>query len=34
MTFQELGLKQQLLQAIQKLGYQQPTPIQEQAKTL
>ena len=31
MTFQELGLKQPLLQAIQKLGYQQPTPIQEQA---
>ena len=31
MTFQELGLKQQLLQAIQQLGYQQPTPIQEQA---
>lgn len=31
MTFQELGLKHQLLQAIQKLGYQQPTPIQEQA---
>ena len=31
MTFQELGLKQPLLQAIQQLGYQQPTPIQEQA---
>ncbi|MBK7474579.1 MAG: DEAD/DEAH box helicase [Haliscomenobacter sp.] len=28
-TFQNLGLKQQVLQAIQELGFETPTPIQE-----
>lgn len=27
--FQELGINQNIIQAIEKLGYQQPTPIQE-----
>lgn len=31
MTFQTLGLSEQLLQTIEKEGYQHPTPIQEQA---
>lgn len=30
-TFQDLGLSSQLLQAIEEMGYQYPTPIQEQA---
>lgn len=30
-TFQELGLSSQLLQAVEEMGYQYPTPIQEQA---
>ncbi|MBK8043048.1 MAG: DEAD/DEAH box helicase [Haliscomenobacter sp.] len=30
-TFQNLGLKQQVLQAIQELGFETPTPIQEKA---
>lgn len=31
MTFSELGLKQELLDALDKLGFEKPTPIQEQA---
>lgn len=31
MTFQELGLKQPLLKAIEQLGFEYPTPVQEQA---
>ena len=31
MTFQELNLLPQLLQAVDELGYRQPSPIQEQA---
>ena len=31
MTFDELGLKPEILKAIAEVGYQQPTPIQEQA---
>ncbi len=31
MTFDELGLKPEILQAIAEVGYQQPTPIQAQA---
>lgn len=31
MTFKELGLSQQILQAVEECGYQYPTPIQEQA---
>ena len=31
MTFEELGLKDQVLQAVSDAGYQTPTPIQEQA---
>lgn len=31
MTFQELGLKENIVSAINKLGFEQPTPIQEQA---
>jgi ATP-dependent RNA helicase DeaD len=30
-TFQELGLKEQLLESIQALGFSTPTPIQQQA---
>ena len=30
-TFAELGLSEPLLEALQHLGYEQPTPIQEQA---
>ncbi|HZF64122.1 MAG TPA: DEAD/DEAH box helicase, partial [Chitinophagaceae bacterium] len=30
-TFSELGLNSKLLEAIDELGYTQPTPIQEQA---
>src|SRR5919206_2620926 len=29
-TFEELGLSAPLLEALQHLGYQEPTPIQEQ----
>lgn len=31
MTFEELGLKKEVLKAINKLGFETPTPIQEQA---
>lgn len=31
MTFQELGLKKPILSAIQKIGFENPTPIQQQA---
>ena len=31
MTFEELGLKEEVLQAVSEAGYQIPTPIQEQA---
>lgn len=31
MTFKELGLKEDLLRGIEKLGYENPTPIQEKA---
>lgn len=31
MTFQELGLKKELLSAITKIGFVTPTPIQQQA---
>lgn len=31
MTFQELGLKKELLSAVTKIGFVNPTPIQEQA---
>jgi ATP-dependent RNA helicase RhlE len=31
MTFDELGLREELLRAIKEGGYEQPTPIQEQA---
>jgi hypothetical protein len=30
-TFRELGLSEPLLEALDHLGYQDPTPIQEQA---
>src|SRR5918999_1105443 len=30
-TFKELGLSEPLVEALQHLGYEQPTPIQEQA---
>ena len=30
-TFEELGLSEPLLEALQHLGYEQPTPIQEEA---
>ena len=30
-TFAELGLSEPLLEALTHLGYEQPTPIQEQA---
>ncbi len=29
MTFKELGLKEEILQAIEKLGFENPTPVQE-----
>ncbi len=29
MTFKELGLKEEILQAIEKLGFETPTPVQE-----
>ncbi|MDR1698230.1 MAG: DEAD/DEAH box helicase, partial [Prevotellaceae bacterium] len=28
-TFNDLGLKQELLRAVSELGYENPTPIQE-----
>jgi len=31
MTFQELGLKNEILSAITKIGFVNPTPIQQQA---
>lgn len=31
MTFQDLGLKQPILKAIEQLGFEYPTPVQEQA---
>ncbi|MBR1631704.1 MAG: DEAD/DEAH box helicase [Paludibacteraceae bacterium] len=31
MTFQDLGLREELVAAISRLGFEQPTPIQEQA---
>ena len=31
MTFDELGLKQELLKSIHELGFEKPTPIQEKA---
>jgi ATP-dependent RNA helicase DeaD len=31
MSFEELGLRQEVLKSIQKLGFESPTPIQEQA---
>ncbi|MEE8140371.1 MAG: DEAD/DEAH box helicase, partial [Alphaproteobacteria bacterium] len=31
MTFEELGLSDEVLHAVADAGYQQPTPIQEQA---
>ena len=31
MTFEELGLKKEVLKSITKLGFESPTPIQEQA---
>ncbi|MGD1891666.1 MAG: DEAD/DEAH box helicase, partial [Cyclobacteriaceae bacterium] len=31
MTFQEMGLRPELLQAIEELGFTEPTPIQQQA---
>src|SRR4051812_5009728 len=30
-TFQELGLQEKLLKAVEELGFTQPTPIQEKA---
>ena len=30
-AFNDLGLKQEILQALDELGYEEPTPIQEQA---
>ncbi len=34
MTFEELGLNHKLLQAVNDLGFKQPTPIQEQTLTI
>ena len=31
MTFKELGLREEVLQAVEGLGFENPTPIQEQA---
>ena len=31
LTFEEIGLRQELLQAVHALGFEKPTPIQEQA---
>jgi ATP-dependent RNA helicase DeaD len=31
MTFNELGLKEEILQAVSELGFQNPTPVQEQS---
>ena len=31
MTFEALGLRNEVLQSIKELGYTEPTPIQEQA---
>ncbi len=31
MTFQEMGLRPELVQAVEKLGFTEPTPIQQQA---
>ena len=31
MTFSELGLREEILQALEELGFKSPTPIQEEA---
>ena len=31
MSFNELGLSPHILRAVKELGYEQPTPIQQQA---